>query len=310
MKKKIIVEIAEGLGNQLFMYAHAYSMAKKLDYDLLIDNKSAYSFKKNTLRKHQKYMLDSFNITENYATTKFIYDKRYKRLKKNFLIFLDRFKNKKFFFKEKIIKIDNSKIPQNYTKLIKNNFSDNIYVQGNFENYKYFDQFKDELCTYLTPKKELINHNDEIKQKLIANNSVSIHIRRNRFSDQIGLTDTPKNQIKSDLFTNQIIDYINRSIKFIEKKIQNPQYFIWTNDKENFEQFSNRLIINNYNLINENVINDFYLFQFAKNFIVGPSSFHWWGAWLNKNPNKICIRPSNLNPSNNENFWPKDWISI
>ena len=66
------------------------------------------------------------------------------------------------------------------------------------------------------------------------------------------------------------------------KKVQNPQYFIWTNDKENFEQFSNRLIINNYNLINENVINDFYLFQYAKNFIVGPSSFHWWGAWLNK----------------------------
>ncbi len=29
MKKKIIVQIAEGLGNQLFMYAHAYSMAKK-----------------------------------------------------------------------------------------------------------------------------------------------------------------------------------------------------------------------------------------------------------------------------------------
>ena len=310
MKKKIIVEIAEGLGNQLFMYAHAYSMAKKLDYDLLIDNKSAYSFKKNTLRKHQKYMLDLFNITENYATNKFIYDKKYKKLKKSFLIFLGSFKNKKFFFKEKIIKIDNSKIPQNYTQLLKKNFSDNIYVQGNFENYEYFDQFKDELCTFLTPKKELINPNDEIKHKLINNNSVSIHIRRNRFSDQIGLTDTPKNQIKSDFFTNQIIDYVNRSIKFIEKKVQNPQYFIWTNDKENFEQFSNRLIIDNYNLINENVINDFYLFQYAKNFIVGPSSFHWWGAWLNKNPDKICIRPSNLNPSNNENFWPKDWISI
>ena len=28
MEKKVIVEIAEGLGNQLFMYAHAYSMAK------------------------------------------------------------------------------------------------------------------------------------------------------------------------------------------------------------------------------------------------------------------------------------------
>ena len=28
MRKRVIVEIAEGLGNQLFMYAHAYSMAK------------------------------------------------------------------------------------------------------------------------------------------------------------------------------------------------------------------------------------------------------------------------------------------
>ena len=75
MTKRIIVEIAEGLGNQLFMYAHAYSMAKKLNYELFIDNQSGYSLKKNTLREHQKYMLDSFNIVENYAPNEFIYDK-------------------------------------------------------------------------------------------------------------------------------------------------------------------------------------------------------------------------------------------
>ena len=96
----------------------------------------------------------------------------------------------------------------------------------------------------------------------------------------------------------------------MKKKVQDPKYFIWTNDYVNFDQLSNKLIIKNYHLINENVINDFDLFQYAKHFIVGPSSFHWWGAWLNKNSNKICIRPSNLNPSNNENFWPKNWISI
>ena len=44
MKKKIIVQIAEGLGNQLFMYAHAYSIAKKLNYELFIDNKSGKLF--------------------------------------------------------------------------------------------------------------------------------------------------------------------------------------------------------------------------------------------------------------------------
>ena len=82
MTKRIIVEIAEGLGNQLFMYAHVYSMAKKLNYELFIDNKSAYSSKKNTQRKHQKYMLDSFNIVQNYAPNEFIYDKLHKKLKK------------------------------------------------------------------------------------------------------------------------------------------------------------------------------------------------------------------------------------
>ena len=310
MTKRIIVEIAEGLGNQLFMYAHAYSMAKKLNYELFIDNQSGYSLKKNTLREHQKYMLDSFNIVQNYAPNEFIYDKLHKKIKKKLLILIDKFSNKKFFFKEKSIKQNNSKIVQNYTNLSEINFSDNIYVQGNFENYEYFKEFKKDLSNFFITKNELINHKNSIVEQLSNNNSISIHIRRNRFSDQIGLTDTVKNKEKSDVFTNQTIDYINRSINFIEKKVQNPQYFIWTNDYEDFGKLSNRLIVKKYHLINENVINDFDLFQYAKHFIVGPSSFHWWGAWLNKNLDKICIRPSNLNPSNNKNFWPKDWISI
>ena len=310
MKKKIIVQIAEGLGNQLFMYAHAYSMAKKLNYELFIDNKSGYSSKKNTLRKHQKYMLDSFNIDQNYAPNEFVYDKFHKKIKKKLFTLIDEFTNKKVFFSEKSIKKNNSKIVRNYTTLSEINFSNNIYVQGNFENSEYFNEYKKELSNFFITKNELINHKNSIVEQLSNNNSISIHIRRNRFSDQIGLTDTVKNKEKSDVFTNQTINYINRSINFIEKKVQNPQYFIWTNDYEDFDQLSNRLIVKKYHLINENVINDFDLFQYAKHFIVGPSSFHWWGAWLNKNSDKICIRPSNLNPSNNENFWPKDWISI
>ena len=310
MTKKIIVEIAEGLGNQLFMYAHAYSLSRKLAYDLFIDNKSSYSTKKNTLRKHQKYMLDSFNVTQNYAPNNFIYNTNFKKIKKKFLIFIDKFLYKKIFFNEKTFKIRNLKISENYTNLLKDNFSNNIYVQGNFENYEYFNNYKDELSRFFIAKKELISHNEEILKKLKSSNSISIHIRRNRYSDQIGLSDTTKNKEKSDNFTNEIIEYINRSIDLIEKKVNKPQYFIWTNDINNLKEFTNKLIIKKYNLINKNVINDFDLFQYAKHFIVGPSSFHWWGAWLNKNPNKICIRPSNLNPSNNEKFWPKDWISI
>ena len=57
---------------------------------------------------------------------------------------------------------------------------------------------------------------------------------------------------------------------------------------------------------------DFYLFSLCKHFAVGGSTFHWMGAWLNNNKNKICLRPKNivLNPSKNKDFWPSNWIKI
>ena len=58
-------------------------------------------------------------------------------------------------------------------------------------------------------------------------------------------------------------------------------YFIWTNDHENLEKLTMKLNINSYHLINENVINDFDLFQLsAKHFIVGPSTFHLVGSMV------------------------------
>ena len=34
------------------------------------------------------------------------------------------------------------------------------------------------------------------------------------------------------------------------------------------------------------------------------------GAWLNENPGKICVRPKNINQSNNNKFWPDYWLAI
>ena len=73
------------------------------------------------------------------------------------------------------------------------------------------------------------------------------------------------------------------------------------------EYFDNKI----YTFIEtSNRITDFSLFQYCNHFIVSPSTFHWMGAWLNNNSKKICIRPENMNPSNNLDFWPNDWIKI
>ena len=191
----------------------------------------------------------------------------------------------------------------------KSNFSNNLYIQGNFENYNYFINNKNELQRIFTVKDEFLNKDNFLINKIKNSNSISLHIRRNRFSDQKQLK-TAANIKKSYVFTEDIINYINNSLEFINAKVSNPEYFIWTNDHNDINLLINKLKLKNYTLIKNNILNDFNLFKYCKHFIVGPSSFHWWGAWLNENPNKMCIRPKKINPSNNLKFWPNDWISV
>ena len=49
--KKIVVKIAAGLGNQMFMYANAYTLSKKYSLNLTIDNTSGYFQKNRTLSR-------------------------------------------------------------------------------------------------------------------------------------------------------------------------------------------------------------------------------------------------------------------
>jgi len=102
---------------------------------------------------------------------------------------------------------------------------------------------------------------------------------------------------------------VNHGITFFKKKTSNPIFFLWSNDFEGLDKFFSKEVIF---IKNQSLIDDFHLFQFCKHFIVGPSTFHWWGAWLNTTPGKICLRPKDnlLNPSNNKDFWPESWIKI
>ena len=184
MNKKLIVEIAEGLGNQIFMYAHAYSLSKELDYALFIDNKSGYSKKKNLLRSHQKYMLGNFNLYGNIADNNMIYDTNFKRFQKKLKLFFDTFSKKKSFIIEKKTQINYKKFVQPFINIDKTKINNNLYVQGNFENYNYFNKYRSELCRIFVPKKEVINENNSLINRIKSSNSVSLHIRRNRFSDR------------------------------------------------------------------------------------------------------------------------------
>ena len=50
IEKKVIVRVAEGLGNQLFMYANGLALSKNINAALYVDNESGFFKKKNKLR--------------------------------------------------------------------------------------------------------------------------------------------------------------------------------------------------------------------------------------------------------------------
>ena len=141
-------------------------------------------------------------------------------------------------------------------------------------------------------------------------NIVSICIRQNRFSERINNRFNKNNIITSENFTKKTIDYIFRAVTHIDNKFDNIKYLVWSND---FKDLRNYFPENKFMFIDnqENKsLNDFYLLLNCKNFIVGPTSFHWWPAWLNSNQNSLILRPKDLNASNNHDFWPANWLAI
>ena len=303
MKNKLIVRIAEGLGNQLFMYAHSYALSKKINYNFYIDDESAY-FKKKDVRE---YELDNLNISAQKISNNDKFNSYSLNFKRTVLKKIDFFLPKKNF----LIEQRNSFKQTKYYEYDTSQLSNKIYVEGFFESEQYFKQYKDELRNEFKLKDSTTYKNNKYYNDILHNDKiVSICVRQNRYSERIGNRDDKLSIIRSDKFTQDTIEYIYRAISICEKKIDNPIFYIWSNDFKDLQEYFNDdkfiFVENNYN----KSITDFYLLNKCKNFIVGPTSFHWWPAWLNYEENNIIIRPKNLNPSNNLDFWPESWISV
>ena len=301
MKKKFIIQLSNDIGNQMFMYASALGLSQKMNRELFIDNKTCF-------KNNHQYALDLFSISAKTSSdlVKFSGKTGYIRMKIHKII--DHFLKEKSFFSE--IKNEDKSTYYN-DELFNNSYGHNLFVNGHFESEKYFvkisDQIKDEF--------KFINYssikNDPLFADLNNNESVSICVRQNRFSEISGKL-TSNEKIKSDIFTKEQISYIEKAIKIMKSKLTNPKFYLWSNDLTNLNNFfpSNKFI----HVKNKSKDHDLLLMTQAKHYITIPSTFNWWGAWLGDNNKKIILRPSDINFTkfkiNNNDFWPKKWIEV
>jgi hypothetical protein len=176
---------------------------------------------------------------------------------------------------------------------------------GFFQSEKYFKGIEPMIRKEFTLKDPLSQtaqtYADQIQQN---HNSVSIHIRR---GDYVLNSSANKHHGVCDL------EYYERAISKIKELIDSPAFFIFSDDiewvRENLK-VDNAIYVSNPSL---SECEEMMLMSYCKHNIIANSTFSWWGAWLNQNPNKIVIAPQkwlNTDTSNQPDIIPPTWIKI
>ena len=132
---------------------------------------------------------------------------------------------------------------------------------------------------------------DEENEKamdMISNcNSVAIHARR---GDMIGYN-----------FDGYVGGYFRRCVNYMKKNVTDPVFFFFC-DPQSVEWARGHARVFGLNMKNDKVFfvdwnksdnswRDMQLMAQCKHQIITRSSFGWWGAWLNQNPDKITCSP-------------------
>jgi len=311
INKNIVLRLSNEIGNQMFMYAAAFSIAKKMNRNLFIDDETAFLLKKNI----SSYGLNHFKITAPIINNNLKFKNMKGYLKRKLLIKTDFIrKQKKFFIENK----DKNKITSFNLDMLTENFSDNFHLEGHFESEKYFNDIQKDIQNEFSFKEKDNLKKNFFYREIMKSNSVAICLRQNRFLEGRGKS-TDLNKGRSEKFTLEQINYVNKTIRLIKTKIEKPKFFLWSNDlqsipknKFNFEYTS--VDITKVDDVDDNRILSLFLLKNCKHFITTTSSFNWWGAWLSSSPNKLVYRPSQKNFTdykiNNKDFWPSDWLRV
>jgi hypothetical protein len=186
------------------------------------------------------------------------------------------------------------------------NFSQNIIIEGYFQSEKYFEIVKEDIINhYFKPKQVHIDYINSKYSSIINQNNLSIHIRVG--GDRASLQHSHK---------NVSIEYYLAAInKILENDPTIENYVVFSDNinycKEIFGEDKNIHYIEN----EKNYIDLFFMSMCNHN-IIANSTFSWWAAYLNKNPNKIVVAPKSewFGPSlqhlNLQDLFPDNWILL
>lgn len=206
--------------------------------------------------------------------------------------------------------------------------NDDMYLSGKFMSQKYFEDIIDQVREiYRFPSIENLNLTPRANSnfliyydEIVSCKSVGIHIRRSDSRDN--------EELYKDICTNE---YYRTAVNYILERVPDVRFFVFSNEpkwvkgwlkgiiKEMITpDMSNddiRALRDKFVLVEANdeytAYLDMFLLSKCHSNILSNSSFGWWGAWMNENPERIVIAPSIwLNGENSEDIYTEGMVLI
>ena len=280
-----IVWIDGGLGNQMFQYALAIklmSLGRQIKLDIT---------KYAEPHVHNDFELDKvFGIDCPFASIREIQSLGYRKANH-----LTELLKRTPFGKKTIYNHESYAFDEHVLKL------DGYYLEGYWQSEKYFSDIRGKILeAYRFPEFSTAKQRDYAEQ-MQGSLSVSVHIRRGDYLNYPYL---------QNICTS---DYYDWAMEYFRKRYpEKVRFYIFTNDtawaEEHFREADCRIITGNSGA---DSFRDMQLMSLCRHNIVANSSFSWWGAWLNRNPEKTVIAPEkwiNGSPDEAADVVPETWI--
>lgn len=283
----IIVKIIGGLGNQLFQYAAARCLAQSKGTEVKLDVTGFHDY------QLRNFDLNALHINASIASPQEIEKLKPTGKLQRIKSYLTPYNQRKFY-----------KQPYFHFDPYFHHLGSNVYLQGFFQSECFFSPIQTILRQELQIKDELIKEVRTLGKTFQTQNSVALHIRRGDY----------KNEETLRYHGIVPLSYYHKAIDVLKQKLPTPLFYIFSDDgnwvKENL-QLENATIVSGTH--SKTHFEDLFLMSQCQHNIIANSSFSWWGAWLNSNPNKNVIAPKqwfNEGPKDTQDLYPLGWTIL
>lgn len=271
----IIVKLIGGLGNQMFQYATARALAYRHGVELKLDTSFLLRDAEGKYTQ-RNYELSVFEANPKIAT------------EIETASFLKFGTNRLFRELQRLVPelFGNLYIAENSPLYFKNfiHLPNHTYLDGFWQSEKYFNNIRHILLSDFQIKTPVPPAVRAWQEKISQVKSIAVHVRR---GDYLNSASAQTHHGSCS------INYYQQAVQHIIDEQGPGEIFVFSDD---IKWCRNHLKFNtqtNYVEHAEAACWDMFLMSQCNGNVIANSSFSWWAAWLNQQPDKIVIMPEN-----------------